>query len=206
MARIEDGLILTYGSAFRPVLEERDRQDEQWGVQNHHPAYWLAILGKQVGQLGAAVLDREWAANVDAGTATVREEAVQVAAVAIALIECIDRGEMPVGLTTAKPDDKRLLSRVLGRDDESLHGQETLQKTCYHCNLLIEFDADDNAYHHADEDAYADWLHAHRLTTGNHAARWEPPCLICGRDNANGTHDALQMGGHLNHNYTRASM
>lgn len=28
-----------------------------------------------------------------------------------------------------------------------------------------------------------------------------PGCRICGRDNDNGTHDALQLTGHLSHRY-----
>lgn len=102
------------------VWMEMDRQVAQWGVQNHHPAYWLAILGKQVGQMGSAILDREWAADPAAGTAKVRSEAVQAAAVAQSLIECIDRGEMPIGLVTAKPADKRQEAIALGIGDEQM--------------------------------------------------------------------------------------
>ena len=107
--------------AVEDTMKEMDRQVEQWGVQNHHPAYWLAILGKQVGQLGSAVLDREWAADTDKGTAILRHEAVQAAAVALALIECIDRGDMPLGLVTAKPLNPRQLAKALGIGDESVH-------------------------------------------------------------------------------------
>src|SRR5687768_8043807 len=87
-------------NAIADITAERRRQDEQWGVQNHHPAYWLAILGKQVGQLGSAILNREWADWTESkrrADQKLRDEAVQIAAVALALIECIDAGEMPVG-------------------------------------------------------------------------------------------------------------
>lgn len=107
--------------AWEAILAERTRQDEQWGVQNHHPAYWLAILGKQVGQFGSAILNREWWHDREGATVILRNEAVQVAAVALAIIECIDAGEMPVGLTTAKPSDPRQLAKALGRGDESLN-------------------------------------------------------------------------------------
>lgn len=121
MAMTTAAKAILQGRVVEDVLDERARQDEQWGVQNHHPAYWLAILGKQVGQLGSAVLDREWYADPDKGTARMREEAVQVAAVAIALIECIDKGDMPVGLTTAKPSDPRQLAKALDRGDEAIN-------------------------------------------------------------------------------------
>lgn len=107
--------------AVEDVLDERKFQDEEWGTQNHHPAYWLAILGKQVGQFGTAVLNREWWLDRDGATRKMREEAVQIAAVAVAIIECIDSGEMPVGLETAKPSDPRQLAKALGRGDEQIN-------------------------------------------------------------------------------------
>jgi hypothetical protein len=103
------------------IDDERNRQDAMFGEQNHHPAYWLALLGKQMGQLGAKVVDREWAADRDLADVNMREEAVQLAAVAVAMIECIDRGAMPATLVTAQPVDPRQRMRALGRDDESIH-------------------------------------------------------------------------------------
>lgn len=185
--------------AMSDVSEERRRQDEQWGVQNHHPAYWLAILGKQVGQLGSAILQREWWEDKDASLGIMRKEAVQAAAVAIALIEAIDKGDMPVGLVTAKPGDPRLLSRVLGTDDEAVHSVSRIEK-CYHCELPIEYDPDEDAWFHISDDDYQDWLRASPRGT-EHNARYEPTCKWCGRDNANGTHHALERSGHLNHMY-----
>lgn len=107
--------------AVEDVLDERIRQDDTWGVQNHHPAYWLAIIGKQVGQFGTAVLNREWWTDRDKATKRMREEAVQMTAVGLAIIECIDAGEMPVGLVTAKPADPRQLSKALGLGDEQIN-------------------------------------------------------------------------------------
>lgn len=107
--------------AVEDVLTERRMQDDIWGVQNHHPAYWLAIMGKQVGQFGSAVLNREWWTDRESATRVLRDEAVQMAAVALAIIECIDAGDMPIGLTTAKPENPRQLAKALGRGDESLN-------------------------------------------------------------------------------------
>ena len=106
--------------AVEDALSERDRQDKMFGQQDHHPAYWLAILGKQVGQLGEAVVNREWAADPKRARDEMRAEAVQVVAVGLALIEAINRGELPETLVTAKPKDPRTLARALGRDDETL--------------------------------------------------------------------------------------
>jgi hypothetical protein len=116
--------VIRQHKAIEDVLDERKRQDEQWGVQNHHPAYWLAILGKQVGQFGSAVLNREWWTDKESATKKMRDEAVQLTAVGLAIIECIDRGKMPEGLMTAKPSDPRQLSRALGQGDESMRYDE----------------------------------------------------------------------------------
>lgn len=104
---------------IRDVFAERERQDEQWGTQNHHPAYWLAILGKQVGQMGTAILNREWWTDRDAGTAQLRSEVVQMIAVGFAMLECLDRGDMPVGLTTMPQGRQR--AHALGLGDEQLN-------------------------------------------------------------------------------------
>ena len=65
------------------VKDERGRQDEKWGEQNHVPLKWLAILGEEVGEANKAVLedDRE----------NLREELIQIAATAVAFIESLER-------------------------------------------------------------------------------------------------------------------
>ena len=76
------------------VLAERKKQDEKWGIQNHMPEIWMLILGEEVGEAQRAVLeaicpngnklDGEWLKEY-------RKELIQVAAVAIAAIESLDR-------------------------------------------------------------------------------------------------------------------
>ncbi len=39
------------------VLDERNRQDQLWGEQNHDPFTYLAILGEEVGEANKAALD-----------------------------------------------------------------------------------------------------------------------------------------------------
>lgn len=110
--------------AVRAVIGERGSQDEMFGRQVHDPAYWLAILGKQVGQLGQAVIRHKWRSDYvsDAVTqGTMYHEAKQVAAVAIALMEAITLRELPDEVTSVRPKDPRKLARALGIDDERLH-------------------------------------------------------------------------------------
>lgn len=68
------------------VLNERKLQDKKWGEQNHHPYKWLSILGEEVGESCKAVLEDS--------PLQYREEMIQVAAVAIAAIESLDRNEL----------------------------------------------------------------------------------------------------------------
>lgn len=83
-------------SAIKSVIEERQRQDAKWGQQNHYPTVWLGILGEEFGELCQAV-NETWFDNgpeerKKGGYENMRAEAVQVAAVAIAFIESLDRG------------------------------------------------------------------------------------------------------------------
>ncbi len=71
------------------VGAERKKQEEKWGQQDHDPFYFLAILGEEVGEVNKAAVD----AVKDEGNAwgSYREELIQVSAVAVAMIESIDR-------------------------------------------------------------------------------------------------------------------
>jgi NTP pyrophosphatase (non-canonical NTP hydrolase) len=71
------------------VLYERDRQDEKWGEQNHDPFTYLVILTEEVGEFAQAALHNRFGGEQ---SNRMREEAVQVAAVALAIVECLDRG------------------------------------------------------------------------------------------------------------------
>jgi NTP pyrophosphatase (non-canonical NTP hydrolase) len=64
------------------VAAERARQDHKWGEQNHEDAFWYLILGEEVGEVAKATLD---------SVQELREELIQVAAVAVSWIEAIDR-------------------------------------------------------------------------------------------------------------------
>lgn len=73
---------------------ERTRQDNKWGVQDHDGPTWLAILSEEVGELSQCVLHAKFGGSQ---SHKVLEEAVQVAAVAKAIVECLLRnnGQFP---------------------------------------------------------------------------------------------------------------
>jgi hypothetical protein len=68
------------------IRDERDEQDRKWGEQNHPQVCWVAILAEEFGEWSREVLERDFLAA--------RNELVQVAAVALAAIESIDRNEL----------------------------------------------------------------------------------------------------------------
>lgn len=72
---------------------ERGRQDSKWGQQNHDPQVWMAILGEEFGELCQAANDLRWPkSEMDADPFRhALVEAVQTAAVAQAIVECLLR-------------------------------------------------------------------------------------------------------------------
>ena len=81
-------------SVLADVIAERTRQDVQWGQQDHEAARWLMILGEEYGEAceaGCRVTFPSDPRCTAKAVADLRAELVQVAAVAVAMIEAIDR-------------------------------------------------------------------------------------------------------------------
>ena len=79
-------------NAIHDIIFERHRQDDKWGEQNHDPITYSTILMEEVGELAQASLHMRFGADRDKDCAgNLRKEAVHAAAVALAIIECIDR-------------------------------------------------------------------------------------------------------------------
>lgn len=109
------------------VSIEQDRIDAEFGVQRHDPAYWYAILGKQFGQLGEALVDFKWASKGaeapspwHSARQKMYQEATQVAAVAQMLMEAIQLDELVDEVTTTRPKDPRKLAAALNRGSEHI--------------------------------------------------------------------------------------
>lgn len=80
---------------FRYVLLERQRQDYKWGVQNHQHFVWNTILGEEIGEVAKAALHNKFGGEEKDN---IKVELIQVIAVAVAWLECIERNK-PVGVT-----------------------------------------------------------------------------------------------------------
>lgn len=76
--------------ALEAILAERHRQEVKWGEQNHDPITYLAILTEEVGEFAEAALHTRFGGDKSGG---LREEAIHTAAVALAIVECLDRGQ-----------------------------------------------------------------------------------------------------------------
>jgi len=66
------------------ILSERREQDEKWGEQNHDDLYWFAILTEEIGELAKEIIEGKSVPHL-------REELIQVAAVSLAWLECLNR-------------------------------------------------------------------------------------------------------------------
>jgi NTP pyrophosphatase (non-canonical NTP hydrolase) len=119
---------------IRDVVEERRRQDEKWGVQNHDPALWITILVEEVGEFSQAALEHR-RAPTSPSRDQMREEAVQVAATALAIVELARAWGCSM-----KHNKIVCHVAVVSRDDEEIeeaveaHGREgwTLRAACGH--------------------------------------------------------------------------
>src|SRR5262249_11354057 len=76
--------------ATRDILIERQRQDQKWGEQNHDPFTYLTVLVEEVGELAQAALHSRFGGDKAEG---LRTEALHTAAVALAIVECLDRNK-----------------------------------------------------------------------------------------------------------------
>ena len=66
------------------VNEERTRQDEKWGEQNHEYPVWKVILGEELGEMDKAFLEYQFNNGI---TTPIFKELIQCAAVIKAMYE-----------------------------------------------------------------------------------------------------------------------
>lgn len=80
-------------AVLEEVKQERLRQNAKWGEQNHTPIEWLAILGEEVGEANKAALETHFNYTGKVDYSEYRAELIQVAAVAVSMIESLDRNQ-----------------------------------------------------------------------------------------------------------------
>ena len=71
------------------ITDERIRQDAKWGPQYHNDSIWGMILMEEVGEVAQSVVDSML--DEKQHLANIKKELIQVAAVAVAWLECIEK-------------------------------------------------------------------------------------------------------------------
>lgn len=77
---------------FNSILLERKRQDLKWGPQTHWNSIWNSILGEEVGEVAKEVNTQAFDQK-DFKIDHLKNELIQVAAVAVAWLEDIEKKE-----------------------------------------------------------------------------------------------------------------
>ena len=81
-------------TVYDEIQQERERQVNKWGVQNHKPIEYLSILMEEVGEVAREALENHFTDFYPPHTLdNYRKELIQVAAVAVAMIESLDRNK-----------------------------------------------------------------------------------------------------------------
>ncbi len=84
--------IESIGLVLKSVVAERLVQEQKWGPQNHNQIVWLGILSEEFGDAAKEVNELHFRRDIRKDQVkTLRAELVQVAAVAVAMIESLDR-------------------------------------------------------------------------------------------------------------------
>lgn len=79
--------------AMNTVSIERHRQLKNWGSKAHDMPTWLAILMEEVGELAQQTLREKFDDPSEDQVENMKTEAIQVAAVALAIVQYLETGE-----------------------------------------------------------------------------------------------------------------
>lgn len=80
---------MTTRGVLEDVFNERQRQNELWGLQHGPTSEWMQVLMEEVGE-AAKESNEHTFSNTPGALLRMRTELVQVAAVSVAIIEDID--------------------------------------------------------------------------------------------------------------------
>lgn len=79
-------------NAIWDVVQERRRQEQKWGEQNHDPIIWTAVLTEEVGEFSESALHHRFGGK-HGSYQRLREEATHCAAVGLSILECLERNK-----------------------------------------------------------------------------------------------------------------
>ena len=109
--KLTDMLLCTMQTRLLPlVFCENRRQRDKWGIQEHDPYKWMAILSEEVGELAQAILMHEYS---KAPEELVVKEAIQTATLALKVAEMF-MARLPSYLLDAPASQRNVT--ILGGD------------------------------------------------------------------------------------------
>ena len=101
--KVTNRIYLQYSKPMKPqseiiqlVIQERINQEAKWGVQNHSPIEWCAILMEEVGEMAKEAHEYHFRGKYYKDTGQLQryeKELIQVAAVALVMLESLERNE-----------------------------------------------------------------------------------------------------------------
>jgi len=77
---------MTTNNYLKRIGTECAAQIKKFGEQGHHPLYWYAILGEEVGEVGKALVENDLEAY--------EQELIQVAATCVSMIQSLHDPEL----------------------------------------------------------------------------------------------------------------
>ena len=75
------------------IMDDRVKQDEGWGVNRDNSESWILILAEEIEQVTRPVLEDRFPCGLNISLVEYRKKLIQIAAIAIAVIESFDRNE-----------------------------------------------------------------------------------------------------------------
>lgn len=103
------------------VSDERVKQDAKWGPQNWTDLGWEAIENEEKGEASKEVVELSFTVDPkyhDYKVLALRKELIQLAAVAVAHIEAIDR-RLKDGVVPESPDERFMAIRAARRAENA---------------------------------------------------------------------------------------
>lgn len=80
------------------VIDERERQDEKWGEQNHFTERWATIIGEEYGEMCEAINEFRFNPTLETEE-DIYTETIQTMASCMAMLECMERSRSINGKT-----------------------------------------------------------------------------------------------------------
>lgn len=86
----------TQSEIIKSIIQERKNQDAKWGVQNHTPIEWCAILMEEIGEMSKEAHEFHFTGRYYKDTGQLEryeKELYQCAAVCLSMLESFERNE-----------------------------------------------------------------------------------------------------------------